>query len=203
MIVYPVRDAVMIAVATWAAVVGAVAMAPAATVEFPTVVTLRPDWTGVSVARADAFPMTLGPHVAAAVPVPVTRRPLVTTACGWHDFMARRWRLGMDHDHVTAPAAEAVTGRKAALLMAMATAAAERMLFIIASPDWFSDFTIACAGSKWRTGIILLQRIHLATFDAERITQPRMVSRSVLAQCGPLAAKCAIIWSSGIGRANR
>src|SRR4051812_10307454 len=76
--IYPMRSTAIRVVrvvvdAVWYAVVvavtaavGAVTVTPAAAIEFPAVPALRPDWTGIGVTRAGAFPVTLGPYVAAA-----------------------------------------------------------------------------------------------------------------------------------------
>ena len=70
--------------------------APVCAAIIPAAVVVHPARAVVDVARARAMPDAADPHVTAAVPVPVTRRPHVSGARRRHHFIARRWRRRSD-----------------------------------------------------------------------------------------------------------
>ncbi|MDB5764743.1 MAG: hypothetical protein JWQ21_3738 [Herminiimonas sp.] len=86
------------AISVCVAVVMAFAGLPSAAVQTPAIIALLPFRTLIILAGAYAFPMTSGPHMLSAIPIPITRRPFISPARGWHDFISWRGRCVTNND---------------------------------------------------------------------------------------------------------
>ncbi|PFH07786.1 hypothetical protein BCF11_0124 [Collimonas sp. PA-H2] len=74
------------------------ALAPAAATQFPSIASLAPLRPIVLIAGARSFPMTAGPDMPAAVPVPIAGRPHVADARRRHRLISWRRRRCSNRD---------------------------------------------------------------------------------------------------------
>jgi hypothetical protein len=90
---------VLIAIASiYIAVITAIAGLPSAAIQAPAVIALLPLRLFIVVAGTRALPMALSPGVRIAIPVPITRRPFISTPWGWNDFVSCRRRGVADNE---------------------------------------------------------------------------------------------------------
>jgi hypothetical protein len=65
-------------------------MCPATAIESPSIAALTPFRMLIRITGTGLFPMTLGPHVMSAIPVPVARRPFISATWRRHDLITHR-----------------------------------------------------------------------------------------------------------------
>lgn len=75
------------------------AVMPATAIESPALTIALPAWLRIQVAGTRALPMTAGPDVVAAIPVPVTWCPVIAATWPRPDFIAQ-WRRRVTDDDI-------------------------------------------------------------------------------------------------------
>jgi hypothetical protein len=80
-------------------IVTAVTRLPSTAIQMPSIVTLLPFRMLIVLAGTYAHPMAGNPGMLSAVPIPITRRPFVTAARRWNDFMPW-WRRSCADDDI-------------------------------------------------------------------------------------------------------